>query len=108
MLYVHFGFLVENPSNLFNKKFLLLLALALVGLEHSNSLLDLGNTILLRNCKKMSDNRIEKSVWMLTLPLREFWSSSMWTSSALSISSSIPVILPARSGNMRWMKEMNI
>merc|ERR1719239_265724 len=28
----------------------------------------------------------------------------MWTSSALSISSSIPVILPARSGNMRWMR----
>merc|ERR1719370_1763980 len=27
----------------------------------------------------------------------------MWTSSALSISSSIPVILPARSGNMRWI-----
>merc|ERR1719219_484411 len=28
----------------------------------------------------------------------------MWTSSALSISSSMPVILPARSGNMRWMR----
>merc|ERR1719341_840132 len=28
----------------------------------------------------------------------------MWTSSALSISSNMPVILPARSGNMRWMR----
>ena len=51
MLYVHFGLLVENPSNLFNKKFLLLLALALVGLEHSNSLLDLRNTKL--KCQKL-------------------------------------------------------
>ena len=38
--------LKKNPSNLFNKSFLLLLALALVGLEHSNSLLDLRNTKL--------------------------------------------------------------
>merc|ERR1719222_875373 len=32
----------------------------------------------------------------------------MWTSSALSISSSMPVILPARSGNMRWMRGNNL
>ena len=70
MLYVHFGFLVENPSNLFNKSFLLLLALALVGLEHSNSLLDLRNTKLLKNCKiKISENRIEKKCLVAHLAL---------------------------------------
>ena len=75
---------------------LLLLSLALVSLQHSHCLLNLW----------WDKVRNPGSIQLLvsTLPLREFWSSSMWTSSALSISSSMPVILPARSGNMRWMR----
>ena len=70
MLYVHFGFLVENPSNLSNKRFLLLLALALVSLEHSNSLLDLRNTKLNKKCKiKISENRNEKKCFFAHLAL---------------------------------------
>lgn len=40
----------------------------------------------------------------LTFSLRDSWDSNMCSSSELSISSSMPVIFPARSGYMCWMR----
>lgn len=40
----------------------------------------------------------------LTFERRDSGDSSMWSSSELSISSSIPVILPARLGCMFWIR----
>ena len=40
---------------------------------------------------------------VITLAFRDSWCSSMWSSSELSISSSMPVILPANSGYIRWI-----
>ena len=58
----------------------------------------------LQPLKQKSGMDIKSHQVILTFPLREFWSSNMWTNSALSISSSMPVILPAKSGNILWMR----
>ena len=97
-------------------------SLNLMGLQHCHCLLHLQGVFvnwdplkkfkLVVNLKRLSEDfvyqstvyferQVEYRKYALTFPCRLAGSSSMWRSSELSISRSIPVIFPARSACWR-------
>lgn len=78
--------------------------LGLVSLQHCHGLLHLGDTNPVRFFSLPRGLPHTKKEQQLTLDRRDSGDSSMCSSSELSISSSIPVIFPARLGCIAWIR----